>query len=191
MSRVDVQPYNPEWPRTYEQLRAQIWPVVQHAAMRIEHVGSTAVPGLYAKPVIDICIIVASRRDLPFVAKGLHTIGYTSRGECGVLEREVFRAPDGLPKHHLYASPRHSVSARNQVGLRDFLRAHPDAAAEYGDLKQRLAAQFPHDMERYIAGKTECVLRMLQQVGLSDEELASIRAINTDAVTNSSQGVCR
>jgi GrpB-like predicted nucleotidyltransferase (UPF0157 family) len=181
MSRVNVQPYNPEWPRTYEQLRAQIWPVVQHAAMRIEHVGSTAVSGLHAKPVIDICIIVASRRDLPFVAKGLQSIGYTSRGECGVPEREVFRAPDGLPKHHLYASPRHSVSARNQVGLRDFLRAHPDAAAEYGDLKQRLAAQFPHDMERYIAGKTECVLRMLQQVGLSDEELASIRAINTGA----------
>ncbi len=183
MYAVEVVPHNPEWAHHFARIHAHIWPVVQHASMRLEHVGSTAVPGLAAKPVIDTCIVVASRRDLPYVVKALVTLGYAHRGDLGVPDREAFRAPisdhpDALPKHHLYASPRHSLSLRNQLGLRDALRAQPALAAEYGALKQELARRFPDDIDRYIAGKTDFILAVLRQQGFTDDELAVVRGIN-------------
>ncbi len=126
--------------------------------MRLEHVGSTAVPGLAAKPVIDACIVVTSRRDMPYVVKARATLAYLHHGDLGVPDREALRAPTPdnsapLPKHHLYASPRHSLSLRNHLGLRDALRAQPELAADYGTRKQALAREFPGDIDRYIAGK--------------------------------------
>jgi GrpB-like predicted nucleotidyltransferase (UPF0157 family) len=178
MSRVVVKAYDPEWPRTFERIRAHVWPVVQHAAMSLEHVGSTSVPGLRAKPVIDACIVVASRRDIPYVVKALSKVGYVHRGDLGVPDREAFKHPAALPKHHLYASHRDSLSLKNHLGLRDYLRARPEAALEYGDLKEMLAKQFPEDVDSYIAGKTEFILGILRQIGFTDEELAAIRLIN-------------
>lgn len=179
MSAVEVKAYDPVWPESFERIRAVVWPAVQHASMSLEHVGSTSVPGLSAKPVIDACIVVASRRDIPFVVKALAKIGYAHRGDLGVPDREAFRPPVELPTHHLYASHRHSLSLKNQLGLRDYLRSHPDAAREYGALKEGLAKQFPDDMDSYIAGKTAFIIGILEQVGLSTEELATIRGINT------------
>jgi GrpB-like predicted nucleotidyltransferase (UPF0157 family) len=181
MPTVEVTTYDPNWPRAFEQLRAVVWPAVQHAAMALEHVGSTSVPGLRAKPVIDACIVVASRRDIPYVIKALHSLGYAHRGELGVPDRHAFRSPTSSPKHHLYASPRGSISLKNQLGLRDYLRAHPDAAQAYGDLKSDLAAKFSDDIDAYIAGKAEFILAILRQMGLTDDELASIRSINQPA----------
>ncbi len=178
MSRIEVRPYDPEWSRSFERIRAHVWPAVQHAAMSMEHVGSTSVPGLCAKPVLDICIVVASRRDLPHVVKALAKSGYVHRGDLGVPDREAFRPPATLPKHHLYASPRGSLSLKNQLGLRDYLRANSEAARDYGTLKETLAAQFPDDMDSYVAGKTEFILGILRQAGLTDEELEAIRRIN-------------
>lgn len=144
----------------------------------MEHVGSTSVPGLCAKPVLDICIVAASRLDIPHVVKALVKSGYIHRGDLGVPDREAFKQPDTLPKHHLYASPRVSLSLKNQLGLRDYLRAHPEAARKYGELKETLARQFPEDIDSYVAGKTEFIVGILRQVGLTDEELAAIRSIN-------------
>lgn len=178
MSVVEVKPYDPEWPLMFERIKATVWPVVQHASMSIEHVGSTSVPGLSAKPVIDACIVVASRRDIPFVVKALAKIGYEHRGDLGVPDREAFKQPLGLPKHHLYASHRHSLSVKNHLGLRDYLREHPDAARAYGALKTSLAKAFPDDMESYIAGKTKFIVDILQGLGFTEDELAMIRGIN-------------
>ncbi|MCC6245817.1 MAG: GrpB family protein [Gemmatimonadaceae bacterium] len=178
MSTVTVQPYDPEWPRTFERIRDVVWPVVQHATMRMEHIGSTAVPGLCAKPVIDICLVVASPRDIPYVVKALATIDYVHRGDLGIADREAFRHPPGQTKHHLYVSPRNSLSLKNQLGVRDYLRTHPDSAAAYGALKEQLARQFPHDVDRYTAGKTDFICSMLRAVGLTDDEVASIALMN-------------
>ena len=184
MSRVEVSAYNPEWPHTFERIRALVWPAVQHASMSLEHVGSTPVPGLSAKPVIDACIVVASRRDIPYVVRALNTLGYTHRGDLGVPDREAFRSPASLPKHRLYASHRGSLSLRNHLGFRDYLRSNPQAVLEYGQLKESLARQFPDDIDSYIAGKTEFILGVLRQVGLTDEELETIRRINQPPATS-------
>ena len=178
MSRVEVKTYDAEWPRVFAHIYAHVWPAVQHAAMALEHVGSTSVPGLSAKPVVDACVIVASPRDVPHVVKALAKIGYVHRGDLGVPEREAFRHPPSLPKHHLYASHRRSLSLKTHLGLRDYLRSHPAAAQEYGNLKEALARRFPDDIDKYIAGKTEFIISILRKVGLSDEELAAIRGIN-------------
>jgi GrpB-like predicted nucleotidyltransferase (UPF0157 family) len=182
MPRVELKLYDPEWPLMFERIRDHVWPAIQHAAMCLEHVGSTSVPGLRAKPVIDACIVVASPRDIPHVVKALARIGYVHRGDLGVPDREAFKPPASLPKHHLYASHRGSLSLKNHLGLRDYLRANPDVAVAYGDLKASLASRFPDDIDSYIAGKTGFILNILQQIGLSDEELTELKRINE--VTN-------
>ena len=179
MPRVEVVAYNEEWPRIFEQIRSIVWPAVQHAALRMEHVGSTSVPGLKAKPVVDACIVVASTRDVPYVVKGLASVGYTHKGNLGVPDREAFGRPANMPRHHLYLSARDALSLRNHLGVRDYLRAHPDAAKEYGELKASLARQFPEDIDSYIAGKTNFILGVLRALGFKQHELFDIAAINS------------
>jgi GrpB-like predicted nucleotidyltransferase (UPF0157 family) len=128
--------------------------------------------------VIDACIVVASREDVPVCIERLANVGYIHRGNRGVPEREAFRQPDNFPKHHLYLSPRDSLSLKNHLGLRDYLRSHPEGAREYGELKASLARRFPEDMDSYIVGKTDFVLRILGEIGLSETELAAIRGVN-------------
>ena len=180
MARVEVREYNPEWKNAFERVYEHVWPAVQHCSLSLEHVGSTSVPGLAAKPIIDACIVVASPRDIPYVVKALTKLGYEHRGELGVPGREAFKASAGLalPKHHLYASVRGSMSLRNHLGFRDYLRSHPDAAKEYGELKLRLAKKYPDDIDNYIHGKTDFVLVVLKTLGFSDEELWTLREIN-------------
>ena len=178
MKRVQVIDYDPEWPRIFERVRSYVWPAVRDIALSVEHVGSTSVPGLRAKPVIDACIVVASSKDVPACIERLASIGYVHRGNLGVPEREAFHHPDALPKHHLYLSPRESLSLKNHLGLRDYLRSHPEAAREYGDVKAELARRFPADIDSYIVGKTEFILGILGAIGFSEAELAAIRGIN-------------
>jgi GrpB-like predicted nucleotidyltransferase (UPF0157 family) len=178
MNRVQVVTYDPAWPDLFERVRAYVWPAVRDVARGVEHVGSTAVPGLSAKPVIDACIVVESRRDVSACIARLGTIGYEHKGDLGVPDREAFSRPAELPRHHLYLSPRDSLSLRNHLGLRDYLRAHPVAARQYGELKASLASRFPDDIDGYIAGKTEFILAILGKIGLTESEVDEIRRIN-------------
>jgi GrpB-like predicted nucleotidyltransferase (UPF0157 family) len=178
MKKVQVVEYNPEWPETFERVRSYVWPAVADVALNVEHVGSTSVQGLSAKPVIDVCIVVASRKEVVPCIERLGKIGYVHQGILGVPDRDAFRGPDHLPRHNLYLSPRDSLSLKNHLGLRDYLRSHPDAAREYGELKASLATRFPTDIDSYIVGKTEFILRILGEIGLSEDEIAAIRRIN-------------
>jgi len=191
MNRVQVVEYDPEWLGVFERVRSYVWPAVGDIALSVEHIGSTSVPGLRAKPVIDVCIVVASRREVPACIERLASIGYVHRGNLGVPEREAFRRPDELTRHHLYLSPRESLSLKNHLGFRDYLRSHPEAAREYGELKAELARRFPGDIDSYIVGKTEFILRILGEIGLSEEECAEIRRINqmSNVVRPDSPGV--
>src|SRR3954470_6029118 len=96
--------YDPEWPRWFETICKRLWPAVEAVAMRIDHVGSTSVPGLAAKPIIDMDIVVASEDDVQPVIERLSAIGYRWRGDLGVPGRQAFQVNSGpsLPVHHLY-----------------------------------------------------------------------------------------
>lgn len=170
--------YDPAWADGFERIRSFVWSAVRDVALSVEHVGSTSVPGLAAKAVIDVCVVVASREDVPPCIERLAGIGYEHRGDLGVPGREAFRAPVHLPKQHMYLSHRNNVHLKNHLGLRDHLRAHPDAARTYGDLKIALAERFPDDIDSYIEGKSEFILGVLRAIGLVDDELAEIERVN-------------
>ena len=95
-SMVVVVDYDPAWPDRFEQLRARIWPAVADVALGIEHVGSTAVPGLAAKPIIDMTVVVPSRPDVTVTIDRLATLGYRHRGNLGIEDREAFDHAEGL-----------------------------------------------------------------------------------------------
>lgn len=175
---VIVVDYDPSWPDTFAALRQDVWPAVSHIALSIEHVGSTAVPGLAAKPVIDMDIIVASHAEVPQAIARLGTLGYVHRGNLGIEDREAFANPQGRPAHNLYVCIQGRSALANHLALRDFLRRNPAAAAEYGLLKKHLAAQFPMDIDSYIAGKTDYIITVLRNVGFPEPQLQAIRDAN-------------
>jgi GrpB-like predicted nucleotidyltransferase (UPF0157 family) len=177
---IEVVGYDQRWPAIFNALKASIWPAVAEIAKAIEHVGSTAVPGLAAKPVIDVDV-VATASVLPEVIARLEAIGYVHLGDLGVTEREAFRAPEHSPRHNLYAVVESSVSLRNHLAVRDYLRTHPDVAKSYGSLKRHLAALHPDDVDAYVAGKSDEIARILAAAGLTLDEIASIYAANTQS----------
>ena len=175
---VVVVDYDERWPALFEELRARVGPAVADVTLRIEHVGSTSVPGLAAKPIIDMTVVVARRDDVPEAIARLATLGYQHRGNLGIEDREAFDEPPDLPRHNLYVCPEGTIGIVNQVAVREYLRAHPEAAHRYGELKKRLAAQFPNDIDSYVFGKTDFVLDVLRRAGLTREQLTSIERVN-------------
>jgi len=159
--------YDPRWPATFEILRSPLAEALGSLAAAIEHMGSTAVPGLAAKPVIDIDVLLKSASDLPLVIQRLASIGYVHRGDLGVAGREAFYAPPGSPQHHLYVCPPESREYRRHLALRDFLRTHSAEAENYGKLKRSLAARFRNDRIAYNEGKGEFVESLLQRALLA------------------------
>ncbi|MBB6431160.1 GrpB family protein [Algisphaera agarilytica] len=181
MSRIEVVPYDPDWPSVFQRLHDSMWPALAPHALRIEHVGSTSVPGLAAKPIIDMTIVVPSVDELERVIEALAGLGYEHRGDLGVVGREAFRSPEGLPVHHLYACIEGALALRNHVAVRDHLRAHPEAARQYGELKLALAEEHPNDIDAYVAGKTQMLLWILDAAGLDERERKEIASINGGA----------
>ena len=149
-----------------------------HLGSVIEHVGSTSVPGLAAKPVIDMGIVVPERQDVPTAIAKLASLGYVHRGNQGVEEREAFTVPPELPSHNVYLYVEGSLPLRNHRALRDYLRANSEAAHTYGELKRSLAAQHADDIDAYIDGKTGFILEILEICGFSPTDLERIADAN-------------
>ena len=182
MRTITVVDYDPNWPEEFLRLRSQLWPAVSDVALAVEHVGSTSVPGLAAKPIIDVSVVVRSQADIPSAINRLAPLGYVHLGQLGVEGREAFDSPVGSPPHHLYACPRGSISLGNHLAVRSYLRRHPNAAREYGELKKRLARQFPCDIDSYVDGKTGFTIKLLRNAGFTSKQLEAIEHANRKAV---------
>ena len=156
--------------------------------MDIQHVGSTSVHGLIAKPVIDIDLIIEDRSFLESIKTILAKLGYEYMGNLGINDREAFkrassRTPDDgslrdWPAHNLYVCINGSVALRNHLALRDFLRANPHKAKEYGELKKRLIAENPFDIDLYIKHKTPFILEILKTLDFDESSLNEIKKAN-------------
>jgi GrpB-like predicted nucleotidyltransferase (UPF0157 family) len=160
---VVVSDYDPKWPSRFQRVHEAIWPAVADLAIRTDHVGSTAVPGLAAKPIIDIDIVVASEDGVEPVIKRLAGLGYRWRGDLGVGGREAF-APipaSDLPAHNLYLVVENNKAHLDHWLLRDLLRTDPEARARYGALKRQNAELADSDMDFYIAAKADLVSQLL------------------------------
>jgi GrpB-like predicted nucleotidyltransferase (UPF0157 family) len=174
---IRVEEYNAEWPTWFEKLRAKLWPAVEEFAVTIEHVGSTSVPGLAAKAVIDIDIVVESESKLPFVIAALKNLGYEHRGNLGIEGREAFRIVDPI-KHNLYVCIQNCTALKNHLALRNHLRQFPNSRDEYSALKLRLAVEFADSIDGYIEGKSSFIISVISQYGLSASELKAIEDSN-------------
>lgn len=164
MNAITIQDYNPAWPRHFEEIRGPIASVLDGKVSAIEHVGSTAVPGLAAKPIIDLDVLLKDSADFPDVVALLAPLGYQHQGDLGIAGREAFSIPPNSFPHHLYVCMPDSDEYRRHVAFRDYLRAHPDVAAEYSALKRDLAARCGTDRDEYTRAKSHFVLDILARV---------------------------
>lgn len=150
---IRIVPYDPEWPRRFAELGSRLRAALGDVALRIDHIGSTAVPGLGAKPVIDIQISVAALEPVEEFREPLERLGYVYRADNTERTKRYFREPPGQPRTHIHVRRAGSFSEQFPLLLRAYLRAHSDELAGYEELKRELAAKFPHDGAAYTDAK--------------------------------------
>lgn len=158
---AEVVDYDPSWPSSFAQIKEFVWPAVQRVALAVEHVGSTAVEGLAAKPIIDVDVVVAGPRRVAEAISALTSVGYVHLGDLGIVGREAFASPMPLPENFLYVVVRGSDPHMDHVELRDYLRTHPAQARRYAEEKRRLAHLLRTDREAYVKGKSWLVEELL------------------------------
>ena len=160
---VIVTDYDPQWPRIFEALRDRVLAALGELAVQIEHVGSTSVPGLAAKPIVDMDVVIASESNLSETISRLDAIGYKHQGDLGIAGREAFTQPSGLPEHHLYVCVNGADELRRHIAFRDYLRSHPDDARQYSEVKRAAAQQFGNDRLAYMEAKRQVVEAILSR----------------------------
>jgi GrpB-like predicted nucleotidyltransferase (UPF0157 family) len=163
-------PYDPEWKIQFGLVRDMLAGALGEIALAIEHVGSTSVEGLAAKPILDLDVVIATRYDLPEVERRLVTLSFFHYGDGDIPGREIFRRTfeDEFMAYHVYVCAQDSVELSQHLAFRDWLRSHPEDRDAYGRLKTELAARFPHDIDGYMAGKHDFIQERLARI--ADEE---------------------
>jgi GrpB-like predicted nucleotidyltransferase (UPF0157 family) len=162
---VVIVDYDPAWPGRYAALRAPIAAALGELAAEIVHLGSTSVPGLAAKPVIDLNVLLHSKADLPMVIERLAGLGYVHEGDLGITGREAFATPPGYGAHdhHLYVCAPDWPGHGDQIAFRDYLRTHPNAARAYARLKRGLATRHRNNRAAYANAKAGFVAAVLKR----------------------------
>jgi GrpB-like predicted nucleotidyltransferase (UPF0157 family) len=153
--------HTPEWEQLFDAERARLLGVLAEYVLDIQHIGSTAVPRLSAKPIIDIGVAVANFEEAFRCVPLLEGLGYIYRGEFGIPRRHYFVM--GEPRtYQLHMNEIGSADWQNTIAFRDYLREHPDIAGDYAALKKQLAEKFPTDIHAYTDGKSDFIQHVLQ-----------------------------
>lgn len=175
---VEVVPYSEDWVDQFEAVAE----VLRHAlrnvdGARVEHVGSTSVPGLAAKAILDIDVIVAAEA-VPAAVVALEAAQYVHRGDLGVAGREAFYAPDDAPRRHVYVCEAGTLNVRNHLAVRDILRRSVELRDQYAEVKLSLASDAAIAIETYIARKSEVLQKVLAESELTEDERWRIWRLN-------------
>lgn len=157
----------------YSEIKSILQQQLENLILTVEHVGSTSVPGLAAKPILDIDIVIESMTLLPEVIRRLDELGYFHEGNLGIESREAFGRRDNnvpysndshnKPNHHLYVCSQGSEALNNHLTFRDILRERPDLVKQYGELKNELAEKYRNNRKAYTEGKTEFVHSVINE----------------------------
>lgn len=155
MTQVVVLPYDPKWRAAFQAEAALIADLLGEDAPAIHHIGSTSIPGIYAKPVIDILVEFTDIPAMEARNAGMIDLGYEVMGEFGIPGRRYYRKNNssGVRTHQVHAFQAGSEQVIRHLAFRDYLISHPERAKAYSDLKQQLAAEYPNSMDDYITGK--------------------------------------
>lgn len=185
---VVVVPYSSNWALIFQELSNTFNVHLKDFIIGIEHIGSTSVPGLSAKPIIDLDIIIKDKTNFKEIIRILKELGYNYLGEMGIVGRDAFeRISDLSPvdgsgrrwlRHHLYVCTQDSMGLKNHILFRDYLRSNQKVALEYGAIKMELAKKHPFDIDSYIEGKTDFIISILAKNGFDDKILSSIKQQN-------------
>lgn len=181
-------PYQAGWKTEFDNLASVLQQALQGIETDIQQVGSTAVPGVYSKPILDVDIIIADESLLPVVTERLLQIGYLAKGDLGIPGRFAFRQRQATTPltaeqrnwmpHHLYVCYAHSLALQNHLLFRDALLANEALAAQYSALKRSLVAEKGMTREIYTQRKTGFILSVLSTLGLDDAAIDAIRRAN-------------
>lgn len=171
--RITIEEYNIKWESEFNKLQTLINDVMEDSILSIEHVGSTSIKGLAAKPVLDIDIVIEDYGVFPKVVTKLEAIGYYHQAEWSYKGREAFGRKDAFVpwdgestdwmEHHLYVCVKESEELRRHIAFRDYLREHEDVAVEYGHLKEELARE-TKSRTSYSEGKTKFITNILEEI---------------------------
>jgi GrpB-like predicted nucleotidyltransferase (UPF0157 family) len=159
---VEVVDWSPEWQAQFDRYARRLREALGVLPVSIEHVGSTSVQGLAAKPIIDIDVVLRRAADVAEAVERLGRIGYRHEGDLGIPGRAAFAWPPGEQRHHLYVVVAGSDACTAHLIFRDYLRDHPDVAQQYASLKRCLAGAHAADRAAYTEGKTEFIDRVLE-----------------------------
>ena len=166
--QVRVDPHDPRWRDAFDVEAARIIRALGEPAVRVHHIGSTAIEGIPAKPVIDILVEVDDIQRMDRQAAAMETLGYESLGEFGIPGRRYFRKNDaiGIRSHQVHAFLADSPEAVRHLAFCAYMTAHAAEARVYGALKERLAALYPDTIEAYMDGK-DAYVKECEQLALS------------------------
>ncbi|RIW15770.1 GrpB family protein [Algoriphagus lacus] len=183
-----LEPYQAEWLTEFEQLKKALLQVLEEYEIDVQHVGSTAIPNLFAKPILDIDVILENKSLIGEITSKLELIGYKSRGEQGIPGRFAFRQESkktpniGKSKiwqeHHLYVCYSDSLALKNHLLFRDALLKNQKLVQEYSQLKLKLTKEPGMTREDYTRKKTDFILSVLSSFGLDETELNEIKRAN-------------
>jgi GrpB-like predicted nucleotidyltransferase (UPF0157 family) len=183
-----IEPYNAHWKVEFEELKRGFLKTLDGLKLDIQHVGSTAIPGVFAKPILDIDIIIDNKMLLDKISARLEEIGYINKGEQGVSGRFAFRqSSEWTPrtdsyqkwqKHHLYVCFSDSLALKNHLLFRDALLNNKRLAKEYSQLKINLTNEKGMTKENYARQKTDFVISVLITLGLDEQDIEEIRKVN-------------
>ena len=156
---VEVVPHNPQWQAAFKTESRSIAAVLAENLVAIHHIGSTAIPGIYAKPIIDLLVEVKNINSVAQKTSAMEKLGYEVLGEFGLVGRRYFRKehPPGIRTHHVHIYEVGSSETKRHLAFRDYLIAHPQDAERYSKLKQELAKKYPRNIEAYMDGKDKLV----------------------------------
>lgn len=158
--KIEILDYDPNWVREFESYAATLRSILGQLAISIEHIGSTSIVGLAAKPIVDIDVIISSRLLLKEIIIQLTKVNYIHQGNLGIPGREAFIWPKGK-EHHLYVCSVDTPNLHNHLIFRDYLRKHPDKVREYGNLKKKLMREYVSDRTAYTTAKTKFIENIL------------------------------
>jgi GrpB-like predicted nucleotidyltransferase (UPF0157 family) len=164
ISSTAVTPHDPSWAAMFERAAAEIAAVLGAQLIAIHHAGSTAIPGIRAKPIIDLVVEVQQLNALDAASAALQALGYTAHGEHGIPGRRFFTKVSGPTRtHNVHSFQTGHPEIARMLSLRDYLRAHPVDAQAYSLLKEELSRQFPTDIESYTLGKSAFIEEIVRR----------------------------
>ena len=163
--RSVVVPYDEQWKKDFEEIKQYILAAASEYVLAVEHVGSTAVEGLSAKPIIDIDVVISDYSVFSAITESLAKIGYYHEGDLGIKDREAFdyQGERPLPKHHMYVCPSFSEELRRHISFRDHLRKNREDMLAYSRVKEEGARRYPENIDGYIAFKTPCIEKIYEK----------------------------